>query len=44
MNDSNLNIDKPLDGAVYDGMLKAYLAGGEYGYELGVKDGEPLAV
>ena len=35
MKKSNLNTDKPLDDAVYDGMLKAYLAGGEYGYELG---------
>lgn len=25
-------------------LLKAYLAGGEYGYELGIKDAERLAV
>ena len=38
MKESNLDTDKPLDDAVYDGMLKAYLAGGEHGYECMMAD------
>ncbi len=40
----NMFGDNAVDDLMREALLKAYLAGGGYGYELGIKDGEPLAV